>query len=166
MCNLIRLNKFKCKVLHLGQGNPRYFCRLREEPDSPLRRTWVSCWMKRLTWARSVCLQPGRPVGVSVHSLLTPFEVPSEVLCLGLGLPAQEEHGARAVGAGSGEGHENHQKAGVSLKWRMVEEASLVQLGEGSGETSLQHFSTLREFLNSLKSLKGGGPAFYVVWYW
>ena len=31
LVNLVRLNKAKCKVLHLGKGNLRYVYRLREE---------------------------------------------------------------------------------------------------------------------------------------
>jgi len=29
--NLVRFYKAKCKVLHLGQGNPQYQCRLEDE---------------------------------------------------------------------------------------------------------------------------------------
>ena len=46
--NLMKVNKAKCKVLHVGQGKPKYTYRLGGEwiESSPEERTW-GCWLTR-----------------------------------------------------------------------------------------------------------------------
>jgi len=46
--NLIKFKKAKCKVLHLGRGNPKHKNRLSGEwsENSSVRRTW-GCWLTR-----------------------------------------------------------------------------------------------------------------------
>ena len=60
--------------------------------------------------------------------LLCPFKTPSEVLHPDLGAPAQER--CRTFETGTGEGHEDGQRAGAPLLQRQAEGARLLQSGE------------------------------------
>ncbi|RMC05483.1 hypothetical protein DUI87_18676 [Hirundo rustica rustica] len=57
--NLIKFNKCRCKVLHLGQSNPRHESRLDEElaESNPTEKDFGFWWMKSWTQAKKVHLE-------------------------------------------------------------------------------------------------------------
>jgi len=125
--NLIRFNKAKCKVLHLGQGNPHYQYRLGDEGvESSPEKDFRVLADEKLDMSHHCALtedqlypglhqeKRGQQVeGGGSASLLYSGETPPGVLRPALEPPAQEGQGP--VGAGPEEGHKDDQRTGVPL---------------------------------------------------
>jgi len=124
----MKFNKTKCKVLHIGQGNPKHKYRLGREwiersPREKELRVLVDAELNMTVCARSPEGQPypglhqkqrGQQVeGGDSAPLFCSGETPPGVLHPALEPPAQERHGA--VGVDPEEGHRNDQKAGTPL---------------------------------------------------
>ena len=132
--NLMKFNKAKCKILHMGQGNPKHKYRLSGD--------WIESSSEEKDAASPEAQHTPAVCSHSPESQLYPGlhqkKRGQQVLCSGKTSPgvlhpalepsAQEWHGA--VGVGPEEGHKNDWRAGAPLLWGKAEGVGVVQPGE------------------------------------
>ncbi|GAB0185043.1 mitochondrial enolase superfamily member 1 [Grus japonensis] len=128
--NCVKFNKAKCKVLHMGQRNPKHDYRLDEEwiESSPEEKDLGVLIDEKLNMSPAVrACSPESQLCPGLHQkrcdqqveggdpapLLCSGETPPGVLHPALGAPVQERHGA--VGESSEEGHEADRSNGAPL---------------------------------------------------
>ncbi|GAB0183344.1 mitochondrial enolase superfamily member 1 [Grus japonensis] len=127
--NLMKFNKAKCRVLHMGWGNPKHIYRLGGEwlESSPEEKDLGALVDEKLnnTWQCALAAQKASHVLGCIKSVtsrsrevILPLccalvETPPGVLRPALESSAQERH--QAAGMSPGEGHEDDQRAGAPL---------------------------------------------------
>lgn len=68
--NVMKFNKVKCKVLHVGPGNPKHECRLDREviASCPGRRIWGVCG-KRAQHDPAICALAAQKANCTLGSI-------------------------------------------------------------------------------------------------
>ncbi|PKU46594.1 rna-directed dna polymerase from mobile element jockey- hypothetical protein [Limosa lapponica baueri] len=132
------LNKAKCKVLHIGWGNPKLNVRLGGEwiENSPEEKDFRVLVDQKLSISQQcvlavqkancilVCTK--RSVASRSRDMILPLcETPRGVQHPALGSPTSEGHGS--VGAGPEEGHKDDQRAEAPLLRGQAERVGVVQ---------------------------------------
>jgi len=155
----MRFNKAKCKVLHLGQGDPWYVYRLRELLESSPTEKDLGVFVDQKLNMSQQCALAAQKVNCVLGCIrreavrryrvevvyLCPYEAPSGILYPGLGPSVEERCGI--FEEGPEEGHEDDERSGAPLIWRQAERAGLVQCcgRDGCREASLHPSSISRE---------------------
>ena len=142
--NLMRFSKAKCKVLHLGCGNPWYQYRLREEgiESSPFKKDPRILVDEKLDrrWKCALAAQKANCIlGCIKRSVASRWKEVILPLCSSL-LRAHLESCVHlwslAAGqtwsywSGAGGGHKSDDRAGAPLLWGKAERVGAVQPGE------------------------------------
>jgi len=141
--NFMKFSKARCKVLQMGQGNPKHKYRLGREwiVSSPEENDLGVLVDKKLSMAQQCALAAQkanrildcikRSVASRLRDVILPLcsgETPCGVLRPPLKPSAQERH--RPVGAGPEKGHKNDQRDGTPLLGGKAERGGAIQPGE------------------------------------
>jgi len=141
--NLLKFNTAKCKVLHMGRGNPKHKYGLAREwiESSPEEEDLGVLVDEKLNMTRQYVLRPqkaNRILGCIKSSVASRAREVILAFCSTLVRPHLEscvqlwspQHRHGCVGAGPEEGYKNHQRDGTPLPRGKAETVDAVQHGE------------------------------------